>query len=166
MPPREKGAKACLQDWAGHFLRSGLNVKDAGLRPFLAILRAIQADFSALQTVWRRGRHSNPRYRFESCKSPHVLNLQGINHFRILRKLPAYRAVVLNSAVHQPRKGEQLAILWLKQLRHNLAHLSLDGVRQFYERAFEDCRLIYNRLPSPRRIQTLVQVWKQLWKWR
>jgi hypothetical protein len=23
------------------------------LRPFLAILRAIQADFSALQTVWR-----------------------------------------------------------------------------------------------------------------
>jgi hypothetical protein len=54
----------------------------------------------------------------------------------------------------------------LKQLRHNLAHLSLDGVRQFYERAFEDCRLVYNRLPSPRRIQTLVQVWKQLWKWR
>ena len=54
MPPREKGAKACLQDWAGHFLRSGLNVKDAELRPFLAILRAIQ-DFSALQTVWRSG---------------------------------------------------------------------------------------------------------------
>ena len=86
------------------------------MRQFPAISRAIQADFSALQTVWRRGRHSNPRYRFESCKSPHVLNLQGINHFRILRKLPAYRAVVLNSAVHQPRKGEQLAILWVKVL--------------------------------------------------
>jgi hypothetical protein len=49
-----------------------------------------------------------------------------------------------------------------KQLRHNVAHLSLDGVRHFYERAFEDCRLVYDRLPSPRRIQTLVQVWKQL----
>jgi hypothetical protein len=54
----------------------------------------------------------------------------------------------------------------LKQLRQSLAHLSPDGVRQFYERAFEDCRLIYHRLPSPRKIQTLVQVWKQLWKWR
>lgn len=54
----------------------------------------------------------------------------------------------------------------LKQLRHKLAHLSLSGVREFYERAFEDCRLVYNRLPSPRKMQTLVQVWKQLWKWR
>jgi hypothetical protein len=52
----------------------------------------------------------------------------------------------------------------LKQLRHNLAHLSPGGVREFYERAFEDCRLIYNRLPSPRKMQTLVQVWKQLWR--
>jgi hypothetical protein len=54
----------------------------------------------------------------------------------------------------------------VKQLRHSLAHLGPDGVRQYYERAFEDCRLGYNRLPSPRKIQTLVQVWKQLWKWR
>src|ERR1039457_282152 len=69
MPPREKGAKACLQDWAGHFLRSGLNVKDAELRPFPAISRAIQADFSALQTVWRRERDSNPRYGFSEPPS-------------------------------------------------------------------------------------------------
>jgi hypothetical protein len=54
----------------------------------------------------------------------------------------------------------------LKQLRHNLAHLSVDGVRQFYERAYQDCRLVYDRLPNPRMMQTLVQVWKQLWKWR
>ena len=54
----------------------------------------------------------------------------------------------------------------LQQLRHNLAHLSPNGVREFYERAFEDCRLIYNRLPTPRKMQTLVQVWKQLWKWK
>jgi len=54
----------------------------------------------------------------------------------------------------------------LKQLRHNLAHLSTDGVRQFYERAYQDCRLMYDKVPSPCKIQTLVQVWKQLRKWR
>ena len=54
----------------------------------------------------------------------------------------------------------------LKELRHNLAHLSAPAVRNFYERAYRDCRLVYNHLPSPRQMQTLVQVWKQLWKWR
>lgn len=54
----------------------------------------------------------------------------------------------------------------LKDLRHTLAHLSLGAVREFYEYASRDCRLIYTRLPSPRQMQTLVQVWKQLRKWR
>ena len=54
----------------------------------------------------------------------------------------------------------------IKQFRHQIAHLSPDGVRQLYERAFEDCRLVYSRVPSPRKMQTLVQLWKQLWKWR
>ena len=46
-----------------------------------------------------------------------------------------------------------------------IARLSPDGVRHFYERAFEDYRLIYARVLSPRKMQTLVQVWKRLWKW-
>jgi hypothetical protein len=54
----------------------------------------------------------------------------------------------------------------LAELRHNLAHLSVGAVRDFYERSYRDCRLIYNRLPSPKQMQTLIQVWKQLWKWR
>jgi hypothetical protein len=54
----------------------------------------------------------------------------------------------------------------LKQLRENLSRLSPQGVRDFYDRAHEECRLIYTRLPTPRKIQTLVQVWKQLWKWK
>ena len=54
----------------------------------------------------------------------------------------------------------------LQELRHNLAHPSLGAVRDFYEQAYRDCRLIYSRLPSPRQMQTLVQVWKQLRKWR
>jgi hypothetical protein len=64
------------------------------------------------------------------------------------------------------RDREMLSEENLKELRHNLAHLSLRAVREFCERAYQDCRLIYNRLPTPRQMQTLVQVWKQLWKWR
>jgi hypothetical protein len=62
------------------------------------------------------------------------------------------------------REGEILSQEKLKELRYNLAYLSLPAVRDFYEKAYQDCRLIYNRIPSPRQIQTLVQVWKQLWK--
>ena len=50
----------------------------------------------------------------------------------------------------------------LDELRYSLAHLSIDAVRRFYDRAHEDCRMVYDRLPSPKQIQTLVQVWKQL----
>jgi hypothetical protein len=63
-------------------------------------------------------------------------------------------------------KYELLSENDLKELRRSLAHLSVTAVRDFYERAYQDCRLVYNRLPSPRQMQTLVQVWKQLWKWR
>jgi len=64
-----------------------------------------------------------------------------------------------------PREVEILSQENLAELRHNLAHLSLSSVREFYERAHQDCRLI-DRLPSPKKIQTLVTIWKQLWKWR
>jgi hypothetical protein len=63
-------------------------------------------------------------------------------------------------------KNEVLSENDLKELRHSLAHLSVTAVRDFYERAYQDCRLAYNHLPSPRQMQILVQVWKQLWKWR
>jgi hypothetical protein len=63
-------------------------------------------------------------------------------------------------------KVDMLSEKDLKELRHNLAHLTVVAVRDFYDQAYRDCRLIYTRLPSPRQIQTLVQVWKQLRKWR
>jgi len=65
-----------------------------------------------------------------------------------------------------PRDTEILSKKHLEEIRYNLTHLSLPAVRDFYLKAYEDCRLIYDRLPSPRQMQTLVQVWKQLWKWR
>jgi hypothetical protein len=64
-----------------------------------------------------------------------------------------------------PEKAEKLTEEDLKELRHNLAHLSVTAVRDFYEQAYQDCRLVYSRLPNPRKMQTLVQAWKQLWKW-
>ncbi len=65
------------------------------------------------------------------------------------------------------RKNEEmLSEKALRELRDNLAHLSLTAVRDFYERIYRDCRLVYKRVPTPREIQTLVQVWRQLWKWR
>jgi hypothetical protein len=41
----------------------------------------------------------------------------------------------------------------LAELRYNLAHLSVDAVPRFYERAHEDCRIIYGGLPLPRQMQ-------------
>jgi hypothetical protein len=64
------------------------------------------------------------------------------------------------------KKAEVLSEDDLKQLRHNLAHLSIGAVRDFYDQAYGDCRLIYHRLPTPKQMQILVQAWKQLWKWR
>ena len=63
-------------------------------------------------------------------------------------------------------KHEQLSQKDLEELRYYLAHLSVDAVRHFYQRAHEDCRMVYDRLPSPEQMQTLVTIWKQLWKWR
>src|ERR1019366_3920428 len=63
MPPGEKGAKACLQDWAGHFLRSALRERFAQLRPIRAISQELRAVFSARQTLWRSrqsGANSSP----------------------------------------------------------------------------------------------------------
>jgi hypothetical protein len=53
-----------------------------------------------------------------------------------------------------------------QELRFHLAHLTLSAVQEFYEQAHQDCRSVYNHLLSPRKMQTLVQVWKQLRKWR
>jgi hypothetical protein len=54
----------------------------------------------------------------------------------------------------------------LKQLRTDLSRLSIDAVRQAYHTAHARCRMVNDHVPSPHSIQELVQVWKQLWKWR
>jgi hypothetical protein len=62
--------------------------------------------------------------------------------------------------------AKMLSAADLKELRYNLAHLSIGAVRDLYDQACRDCRLIYHRLPTPKQMQTLVQAWKQLWRWR
>jgi len=63
-------------------------------------------------------------------------------------------------------KAEILSEKDLKELRYSLGHLSVTAVRDLYQQAYQDCRLVSDRLPSPRKMQTLVQAWKQLRKWR
>lgn len=54
----------------------------------------------------------------------------------------------------------------LLQLRQDLSRLNIDAVRHAYHTAYARCRMVNDRVPSARSIQELVQVWKQLWKWR
>ena len=77
-----------------------------------------------------------------------------------------YGSIVRMARRPDRKKAEVLTEDDLKQLRHNLAHLSIGAVRDFYDQAYRDCRLIYHRLPTPKQMQILVQAWKQLWKWR
>ena len=64
-----------------------------------------------------------------------------------------------------PEKAERLTEQDLKELRHSHAHLSLTAVRDFCEQAYQDCQVVYSRLPNLRKMQTPVQAWKQLSKW-
>jgi hypothetical protein len=77
-----------------------------------------------------------------------------------------YATIVVMARRPDRKKAEILSEDDLRELRHNLAHLSVGAVRDFYDQAYRDCRLIYHRLPTPKQIQGLVQAWKQLWKWR
>lgn len=55
----------------------------------------------------------------------------------------------------------------LKEIMHNLSLLSEHGVREFYQRAYRECRIINSQtFPPARAVQELVQAWKQLRKWR
>ena len=53
-------------------------------------------NFSAVQTAWRSGKDSNPRYRSETCKSRRLRKLLGIKSFKNSLRLPASRGVVAN----------------------------------------------------------------------
>jgi hypothetical protein len=55
----------------------------------------------------------------------------------------------------------------LEEMGRNLALMSEHAARDFYQRAYRDCRIINgSTFPSARAIQELVQAWKQLRKWR
>jgi hypothetical protein len=54
----------------------------------------------------------------------------------------------------------------INDMRQSLSRLSIDAVRHAYNTAYARCRIVNDHVPSARSIQELVQVWKQLWKWR
>jgi len=64
------------------------------------------------------------------------------------------------------RQEEFLSREDLKALGNSLAHLSPSSVRDFYERAYQQCRISDRDFPPARAIQELVEAWKLLRKWR
>jgi hypothetical protein len=95
----------------------------------------------------------------------------GMSRWARLLRMGEDKANMLGSVAMARRRDRDeppdvLSAEEIKELRHRIAHLSPDAVQRLYERAFEDCRLVYSRIPSPRKMQTLVQLWKQLWMWR
>ena len=66
----------------------------------------------------------------------------------------------------QARNDEIMTRNDLKELQNGLSRLSLDAVRHAYQTAYARCRMVNELVPSARSMQELVQVWKQLWKWR
>jgi hypothetical protein len=55
----------------------------------------------------------------------------------------------------------------LKKMSRNLALLNEQAVRDIFQRAYRECRIVNShQLPTARAIQELVQAWKQLRKWR
>ena len=85
------------------------------------------------------------------------------------RRINSEYATILRMARRPDRRGDNDDILSkndLKQMGEGLSRLSVDAVRQAYHSAYARCRMVNDRVPSARSIQELVQVWKQLWKWR
>ena len=64
------------------------------------------------------------------------------------------------------REDEIMTPRDVEDLRASLSRLSIDAVRHVYNTAYARCRMVNDRVPSARAMQELVQVWKQLWKWR
>jgi hypothetical protein len=65
------------------------------------------------------------------------------------------------------KREEILTREHLDELAHNLSHLGMSAILDFYQRAYRDCRIINSRtFPPARAVQELVQAWKQLRKWR
>jgi hypothetical protein len=83
------------------------------------------------------------------------------------RKKGEYASISLMA--RRPDFGKRYEVLSrqdLAALRDSLAHLSDGHVRDFYQRAYERCRLTSRDFPPARAIQELVQAWKLLRKWR
>lgn len=76
-----------------------------------------------------------------------------------------YYAVVM-ARRRDHREDEIMTPREVEDLRASLSRLSIEAARHAYNTAYARCRMVNDRVPSARSMQELVQVWKQLWKWR
>jgi hypothetical protein len=65
---------------------------------------------------------------------------------------------------HSP--GEVLTKNDLAELQRRLSMMTVTAVEDFYQYTHSACRIFPGHFPSARAIQALVQVWKQMRKWR
>lgn len=77
-----------------------------------------------------------PRRRGRRCSSRYAAGQRATSH-----SLRRCRRFIVSVSFPPPdsEKPEKLSQKDLDELRHSLAHLSVDSVRRFYERAHEDC---------------------------
>ena len=78
-----------------------------------------------------------------------------------MARRPSPEEFWLQSQLDKPLNREELA-----KESHKLAHLSPYHVAEQYRDAYEACKMDGENLPRARSVQTLVIVWKLLWKWR
>ena len=148
MPSREKRCKAHLGDCAVHFLRSGFRATVAKLRPFSAISSGLRADFSALQTVRRRGRDSNPRYVFAKLSLDMSVSCRQQNPTREFKPKPRSELCIQSGfdspSIRTRRRtsGDSVAEWSFCELPGNLTGFASDCVhrRQSHDQKFSPVR--------------------------
>ena len=101
------------------FSSPACELESAKMRRFLGISEIIRADISALQTVWRRERDSNPRYRFDTQSLDVSVSCRLQNtprEFHAKTDADCLRTVRFRFALHSQGAGERQAILWQKMV--------------------------------------------------
>jgi hypothetical protein len=124
-PPEKKTAKLADGIEGDTFSGPVCERESAELRRFLVIFGIIRADFSALQTVWRRGRDSNSRYSFDALSLDVSLLANNSRELAPKSIVRALQSVRFRFDVRSTPKGECQAIVWLKVLgRRGVARAS------------------------------------------
>jgi hypothetical protein len=155
-------------------LRTPYHLTVCGSKAIIPIPRAIKADFSALQTVWRRGRDSNPRYPFryagfqDRCHQPlgHLSVYYSFTIGTILAENRASGSEVAGrgrAALH--RSDRSLAIDHFVPFGYTSILLASPVFRRAMalEKSFIGMRSVITGWRSRRPLLSSAVIWYQVW---